>query len=62
MRSRRRFSGDWIARFRDHAELSAKGTPAFESFVGWQFFHEQLPGLPDAETDEGRELLRRVYP
>lgn len=46
----------WAARLLD-GELPERDSEDWQEFVGWKFFGDQVPGLPDdAWSDEGAAL------
>jgi hypothetical protein len=52
---RRRAGGEWVEQFKAGTRPEY-GTPEHDEFVGWTYFAEPVPGLPPAESDEGRAL------
>ncbi len=48
---------DWAYRLREHGDVPSRGTPGHSAYVGWKFFGELVPGLPDADSKEGRALF-----
>jgi hypothetical protein len=40
--------------------LNGKKTPSQQQLAGWLFFGDYIPGLPDAKSKEGQELIRRA--
>lgn len=48
----------WVEPFIERGEIPERGTSAYGQFVGWYFFGEAVPGLPDYDSDAGRELMQ----
>lgn len=58
-RLRRRRDHDvprWARRLLETGQRPERESEDFDAFVGWLYFHEPVPGLPDADTTEGRRL------
>lgn len=55
-RRRRDERPDWARHLLETGEKPPKDTPAHSEFVGWWFFNESVPGLPDTKTAEGTRL------
>jgi hypothetical protein len=49
----------WVVRFVDEGIVPEHDTADHDQWVGWYFFREDVPGLPPADSDEGRLLVAR---
>lgn len=48
---------DWVAAFRDHQQAPPDGSEGRDSFIGWLFFDEPVPGLPEPDSREAYALI-----
>jgi hypothetical protein len=49
---------DWAQRLVLFGELPERDSEADQAYFGWYFLGEHVPGLPSADTEEGRKLVR----
>jgi hypothetical protein len=50
----------WARELLEHGRIPARGTSGFYGFAGWRFFGEAIPGLPAADSAEGRAIIERT--
>jgi hypothetical protein len=55
----RRTGPSWVEDLRQ-GKAPARGTPAWNAFLGWYFFLKPVDGLPPYDSDEGRALVARL--
>jgi len=49
----------WARHLLETGERPPRDTEDSDAFIGWRFFGDSVPGLPDADTPEGRDLIGR---
>jgi hypothetical protein len=52
---------EWARAYVETGELPTYDTPEHDQWVGWAFFDESIPGLPDERTPEGKALAWGRY-
>lgn len=51
---------EWADRLLTEKRIPERGTADYDDYVGWAFFGDSVPGLPDEETSEGKRLHHQV--
>ena len=60
-RNRRPSEPEWAAPFRD-GQYPPYGSDDYTRLMGWMWFNEIVPGLPDPDSPEGRALIEAAQP
>jgi hypothetical protein len=50
----------WVRRLIEHGEEPPLNTDAETAYVGWYFWNEPVPGLPDADSAAGQAIRDRI--
>jgi hypothetical protein len=50
---------DWALRLLE-GHLPERGSPADHEYFAWWAFGDRIPGLPDADSPEGRAIVARA--
>jgi hypothetical protein len=51
---------EWARRLVERGEEPAHGSADEVEYCGWLFFNDSVPGLPNAESEDGAALLRPI--